>query len=204
VLRKILDSGLWILTSQFNEAIMSIEVRNPESVKTALGADSGAGAQILVFAEALLLSIWLGSMVFFSFAVAPSAFGVLPSRHLAGQVVASTIAKVEMIGLVAGALLLVLQLTLWRTGQANPRIRAARMVSLIVMILATAGMRFWISPTMVALRASMGRPIDEIDSGDPLRLQFNDLHQYSVILMAIAMLAGVVFLFLSVKSWLKR
>ncbi|HET9530287.1 MAG TPA: DUF4149 domain-containing protein [Blastocatellia bacterium] len=183
---------------------MSIEVRNTETVKTAPGADSGVGTQILVFAEALLLSIWLGSMVFFSFAVAPSAFGVLPSRHLAGQVVASTIAKVEMIGLAAGALLLALQLTLWRTGQANRRIRAARMLSLIVMILATAGMRFWISPTMVALRASMGRPIDEIDPADPLRTQFNDLHQYSVILMAIAMLAGVVFLFLSVKSWLRR
>ncbi|HSE97516.1 MAG TPA: DUF4149 domain-containing protein [Blastocatellia bacterium] len=183
---------------------MSVDVRNTETAKPALRAESGAGVQLLAFAEALLISIWLGSMAFFSFAVAPTAFGVLPSRHLAGQMVAGTIARVEVIGLIAGSLLLALQLTAWRSYQTLPRLRAFRLGSLIIMILATAGMRFWVSPTMMALRAAMGRPVDDIDPADPLRIQFNDLHQYSVSLMTIAMLAGLAFLFLSVKSWLRR
>jgi hypothetical protein len=37
--------------------------------------------------RALLIALWLGAACFFSFAVAPSAFGVLPSRELAGSVV---------------------------------------------------------------------------------------------------------------------
>jgi hypothetical protein len=72
------------------------------------------------------------------------------------------------------------------------------------MILATAGMRFWISPAMNSLRAAMGRPVDDIAPSDPLRVQFNDLHQYSVTLMAIAMIAGLALLFFSVRSWIKR
>jgi hypothetical protein len=39
----------------------------------------------------LLLGLWLGAACFFSFAVAPSAFGVLPSRELAGLVVNRTL-----------------------------------------------------------------------------------------------------------------
>ncbi|MFB3127344.1 MAG: DUF4149 domain-containing protein, partial [Candidatus Acidiferrales bacterium] len=35
--------------------------------------------------ETLALGLWLGSMVFLSFVVAPAAFAVLPSRELAGQ-----------------------------------------------------------------------------------------------------------------------
>ncbi|HWP44293.1 MAG TPA: DUF4149 domain-containing protein [Blastocatellia bacterium] len=183
---------------------MDVEVRDTERVNEAQRAAPGAGIQLMAFAEALLLSVWLGSMIFFSFAVAPSAFAVLPSRHLAGQIVTATIAKVEIIGLVAGALLLAIQLLSRTLYGASRRMRAARMGLLVLMILSTAGMRFWISPTMVALRAAMGRPIDETDPADPLRIQFNDLHQYSVTLMAIAMLAGVALLLLSVRSWLKR
>jgi hypothetical protein len=38
----------------------------------------------------------------------------------------------------------------------------------------------------------MGRPIDEVAEGDPLRLAFNSLHGYSVAAMTIAMLAAIV------------
>jgi hypothetical protein len=183
---------------------MAVDIRNPEIAEPAREAGSGAGIQVLAFLEALLISVWLGSMVFFSFAVAPSAFGVLPTRHLAGQIVASTLSKVEVIGLVAGGLLLVIHLIAWRYNDARPRERAARIGLVGLMILATAGMRFWISPAMNSLRAAMGRPVDDIAPSDPLRVQFNDLHQYSVTLMAIAMLAGLALLFFSVRSWIKR
>jgi uncharacterized membrane protein len=35
----------------------------------------------------LSLIVWLGGLIFFSFVVAPTVFSVLPTRHLAGNVV---------------------------------------------------------------------------------------------------------------------
>ena len=49
----------------------------------------------------------------------------------------------------------------------------------------------------------MGGHIDDVAATDPLRIQFNDLHQYSVGLMSAAILSGLVALFLTVRSWLK-
>ncbi len=37
----------------------------------------------------LALAVWLGGLIFFAFVVAPTVFspGLLPSRHLAGEIV---------------------------------------------------------------------------------------------------------------------
>jgi hypothetical protein len=72
------------------------------------------------------------------------------------------------------------------------------------MTAAAALSRFWISPRMVSLRQAMGGHIDDVPATDPSRIHFNDLHQYSVGLMSAAMLAGLVVLFLTVRSWIKR
>lgn len=164
------------------------------------GAGYGAKAQAFAFAELLLLSIWLGSMFFFSFMVPPTAFGVLPTRHLAGQVVASTLSKTELIGLICGALILLIQLATRKMRGAS----AARLGLVIVMIAAMAISHFWVSSTLMELRASMGGIIDDVAQTDPLRVQFNSLHRYSVTLMMAAMVSGLALLFLSVRSWLRR
>src|SRR6185369_14593650 len=98
---------------------MAVNVAKSETVKPALEAGFGAGQQIIAFIEALLVAVWLGSMIFFSFAVAPSAFAVLPTRELAGAMVTSAIGKVEMLGLIIGPLLLIFQLTTWRSRPAT-------------------------------------------------------------------------------------
>ncbi len=51
-----------------------------------------------------LLSCWLGVMAFFSFVVAPTAFRVLPTQHLAGQVVSRSLGVAEIVGLVTAAM----------------------------------------------------------------------------------------------------
>lgn len=166
--------------------------------------DVGAGWQVLAFVEVMLLSIWLGSMIFFSFAVAPSAFAVLPTRELAGVMVTSTIGKLELIGLIIGVLLILMQAASWRSRQSSLAIKTLRAVLLFLMIAAAALSRFWISPQMVSLRAAMGGHIDDVPLTDPVRMHFNDLHQYSVSLMGTAMMAGLVVLFLTVRSWRLR
>ena len=40
---------------------------------------------ILRFLMLLSLTVWLGGIIFFSFVVAPTAFSVLPTRHMAGS-----------------------------------------------------------------------------------------------------------------------
>ena len=179
---------------------MSTGIASSETVGTAPRPGISAGLQALAYAEFLLLGVWLGAMVFFSFAVAPSAFAVLPSRNLAGLVVGSTLSKVEWLGLGLGVLLLVIQFL--KPLVLKTALGKLTLLLLAIMIAANGLLRFWVSPEMNKLRLAMGRPVDDVDPADPLRLQFNDLHQYSVRLMGTAILCGLVLLFFVVRSWL--
>jgi hypothetical protein len=174
------------------------------AVELAPGAELAITQQITAFIEVLLTGVWLGSMIFFSFAVAPSAFAVLPTRELAGAMVTSTIGKVEVLGLVIGPLLILIKAASWRARSSSKVNKILQVVFILVMISAAASSHFWISPQMISLRSAMGGHIDDVPIGDPLRVQFNDLHQYSVALMSTAMIAGFVVLFLTMHSWLKR
>ncbi len=182
--------------------VTSLSTSSP--TETASKARLGIGPQIAAFIEVLLVGLWLGSMMFFSFAVAPSAFAVLPTREMAGVIVTSTIGKIEVLGLVIGPLLILMQVALWRSSPSRPTIKTLKAALLLIMIAAAGLSRFWISPVMVSLRARMGGHIDDVSVTDPLRIQFNDLHQYSVGLMSAAIISGLVVLFLTVRSWLKR
>lgn len=168
------------------------------------GARFGVAQQIAAFVEVLLLGGWLGSMMFFSFAVAPSAFAVLPTREMAGVMVTSTIGKIEVLGLVLGTLLIIIQVANWRSRPSSRAIKTLQAILLLLMIASAGLSRYWISPAMVSLRAQMGGHIDDVAVTDPMRIQFNDLHQYSVGLMSVAMMSGLVVLFLTVRSWIKR
>lgn len=156
------------------------------------------------FIEVLLLGVWLGSMVFFSFAVAPSAFAVLPTREMAGVMVTSTIGKIEVLGIVSGTLLILVHVASWRSRSSSRVVKVLQTVLILVMIAAAGLSRFWISPVMVSLRAQMGGHIGDVAVTDPMRVHFNDLHQYSVGLMSASMISGLVVLFLTVRSWPKR
>jgi Domain of unknown function (DUF4149) len=181
-----------------------VSSRTSTAVEVAPGARSGLALQIGAYIEVLLLGVWLGSMIFFSFAVAPSAFAVLPSREMAGVMVTSTIGKIELLGLIIGPLLMLIHAASWRSKQSGAAAKSLQAILLLLMITSAGISRFWISPAMVSLRASMGGHIDDTPLTDPLRIQFNDLHRYSVAFMSAAMISGLVVLFFAVRSWLKR
>jgi hypothetical protein len=157
---------------------------------TATAATSRA-AHALGDARLLLLGLWLGAAMFFSFVVAPGAFAVLPARELAGAIVTRTINVVNDSGFIVGLLLLATAFA-GRGAPAARRVPKLEVVALAVLALATGIGQWVISARMLALRLSMGRPIDELAQNDPLRLAFNDLHGYSVAAMTTAMLAGIV------------
>ena len=142
----------------------------------------------------LLLALWLGAAVFFSFAVAQSAFAVLPSRELAGNVVNRTLAIVNYSGVIIGLILLA---TSFISRESIKRGRLlAEQILLLLLTAACAVGQFIIGASLHNLRQQIGRPIDEVAVDDPLRVAFNNLHVYSVIILMTAMIAAIVTFFL--------
>jgi hypothetical protein len=182
---------------------MSVEVEARGARIDAEFAGRERGALLLTLmrdVRLMLIALWLGAAVFFSAAVAPTAFAVLRGRHvtnaseLAGTIVTRTLAIVNTSGFLISLLLLV-SAFLFR---ARLRARAfyAEVVTLALVALTTALGQWIINARLLALRAAMGRPIDEVDPNDSLRAAFNDLHGYSVVALSIAILAAAVALLL--------
>lgn len=165
-----------------------------EQAATGAGATRGRAAAFVHGARLVPAALWLGGAAFFSFAVAPSAFAVLPTRDLAGAVVARTLAVVNVGGAVVGLLLLLT----WPFGRGLVRRAAlwAEAVALAVVTLASVAGHWLVAARMRELRARMGAPIDLLPADDPLRVAFNDLHGYSVAALIAGMLAGLVALLL--------
>jgi hypothetical protein len=179
---------------------MSVEVGERDVMERAQGAEPaarpGALNNVLQDTRLLLVGLWLGASLFFSFAVAPGVFRVLRdstalyANHLAGTIVTRNLAVINTSGLVL-SLLLLASAFLFRQG-AGRRAFPAEIISLAVVAAATSLGQWMIAARMLALRAQMGRPIDETAASDPLRVAFDNLHVYSVGALMVAMLAALV------------
>ena len=179
---------------------MSAEVVENRAEVSARGREGGRLAAVVRDARLLLIALWLGGAVFFSAAVAPSAFAVLRARGVpyaneaAGSIVTRTLGVVNTGGF-AVALLLLLSAFLFRREVAR-RAFLAETFALALVCAATAVGQWVIAARMVALRAAMGRPIDDVPADDSLRLTFGAWHGYSVAALAVAIVAAAVALLL--------
>ena len=144
--------------------------------------------------RSLLLALWLGAACFFSFAVAPSAFGVLPSSDLAGSVVSRTLMIVNLSGIVIGAFLLVTSFLPSRN--AKPFAVWGERILLALLTIACVIGQFVIGLWMTQIRISVGKPIGELAAEDPLKIQFDQLHQYSIYVLSAAMIVAALSYFL--------
>jgi hypothetical protein len=151
---------------------------------------------ILRTVEFLALGVWVGAILFLSLVVAPGAFSILPSRDLAGAMVAMALARVHLLGYVASALFLGASVTRSRSLSALSRPAA---VAAILMLLLTLVSQRWVSPRMAGLRAEMGS-VDATPADHPLRVEFNRLHQISVGLEMAVLLLGLAATFLAVRE----
>ena len=147
--------------------------------------------------RSFLVALWLGAAVFFSAAVAQSAFAVLPSRELAGAVVNKTLAILNYSGIVIGLILLASSIV--GTEKIN-RVRLWIEQGLLLFLTAACAFgQFVIGARIHSIREQIGRPIDELAADDPLRVAFGALHGYSVMVLAFAMLAALVVYFLMTR-----
>lgn len=144
--------------------------------------------------RALLIGLWLGAAVFFT-GVAQSAFAVLPTRELAGAVVSRTLMIVNLSGLIIAGLLLLTAFLIKRPGLPAWRIWTERILLILIAAAAAIG-QFVIAVWLSVVRSQFGgRPVDEIPLEDPLRIQFNALHQYSVWVLLAGMIAALIVFF---------
>ncbi|MEP6902082.1 MAG: DUF4149 domain-containing protein [Actinomycetota bacterium] len=142
----------------------------------------------------LLIGLWLGAAVFFSFAVAPSAFAVLPSRELAGAMVSRSLTIINLGGLVIGLILLASSFV--AAAGTNRLMLWTERFLLLLLTAACAVGQFVIALWLSFVKAQMGKPIDEMALDDPLRIKFNNLHEYSVWILVTAILAALIAFFL--------
>lgn len=141
----------------------------------------------------LILGVWLGAAVFF-IGVAQTAFAVLSQRELAGAVVSRNLSILNFSGLAIAALLILSSLV----GAANVNrfwLWTERALLLLLGAACAVG-QFVIGIWLSSLRAQMGRPIDEIAADDPLRIQFNTLHEWSVWVLFTGMIAALLAFFI--------
>jgi hypothetical protein len=150
----------------------------------------------LRFLMFLSLTVWVGGIIFLSFVEAPTAFSVVPTRHMAGTVVGHSLSILHWMGLFSGVIFLgsSLLLSSLTTGSAHPL--AARHILICLMLLITAISQFGISPKMAALRTQFG-DIDTVPATDPGRMQFDSLHVWSVRLEVAVLLMGLVLIYLN-------
>ncbi len=153
-------------------------------------------ASTLRFLQFFSLGTWVGSILYFSFVVTRGAFSVLPNSDLAGALVGYTLAKLHMIGIIAGVVYLL------STAAAERSVGAlAQPAALLVfmMIVCTTVSQYGVIARMDVLRLQMGSVV-ATPAGNPLRVAFDRLHQYSVWLESAVLLSGLVALFLTARQ----
>jgi uncharacterized membrane protein len=148
----------------------------------------------------LSLIVWLGGLIFFAFVLAPTAFTVLPTRHLAGNVVARSIFILHWMGFIAGIVYLGSSLLYARLSTGTFRPFAARHLVVVLMLALTLISQFGIIPRMDSLRASMGE-IDSVPPDNPGRIEFDALHVWSTRLEGGVLLLGLVATYLTSSAW---
>ena len=150
--------------------------------------------------EFLSLSVWLGSVVFLSFAVAPGAFAVLGSREQAGMVVGMALSRLHWIGIVCGVVFLLAHVLAAKSLAAVADLPA---LAVILMLVLTLVSQFAVTPPIARLRAGMKAQFGSVDAtppGNELRAHFSRLHRCSVWLESGVLLAGVLALALLARG----
>lgn len=154
----------------------------------------------LRFLMLLSLVIWIGGLIFFAFVVAPTAFRVLPTTHLAGNVVSGSLGKLHWIGIISGVVYLVTSMLYSRLTNGTAHVFAFRHILLCLMLALTLISQFGIIPRMDALRASLGE-VSAVPVENPQRVEFDALHAWSTRVESGVLLLGLVVVYLTARSF---
>jgi len=145
--------------------------------------------------ELAALAFWLGAAAFFSVAVAPAVFAVLPTRELAGAVVGRVLPGVFYSGMVLGVLVVVIEVAARKAWNWRGRETLGALI-----LLSCLAAQLVISPRIERLREQIGGSMESLPIDDAGRISFGRLHGASVAWLGVAMLAAAIALVLSART----
>ena len=153
-------------------------------------------SSVLRFVQVFALGTWLGAIIYLSFVVAPGAFATLGGRDQAGAFVGMALGRLHHLGVIAAVMFLVAALALSPTLKmlAQPAV-----ILVILMAALTAFSQHRVTPRMADLRRQMVS-VDATPRDNPLRVEFDRLHQWSVRIEGSVLLLGIAALFLTVRK----
>ncbi len=154
----------------------------------------------LRFLMLLSLVCWIGGLIFFAFVLAPTAFAVLPTTHLAGNVVGRALSKLHWIAIISGIVFLAAPCSTAGSPTEPPHVFAARHVLICLMLALTLVSQFGIIPRMDVLRASLGE-VRSVPIDNPERVQFDALHVWSTRVEGAVLLLGLVVVYVTARSF---
>jgi Domain of unknown function (DUF4149) len=154
---------------------------------------------VLLFVYLLALACWLGSVVFFSFFVAPVIFTVL-ARPDAGKVVSVIFPRYYILGCAAGAVAFAIAIYLLA---ANREARGWWLGAVIAIGIALGCTLY--AGTVVRPRVDAIRSVSEEANPDPARkAEFDGLHHLSVMLNGAVLLLDLAALFATAAALASR
>jgi len=151
---------------------------------------------VLRFVQVFALGTWVGSIIYFSAVVAQAAFGTVSNRDQVGAFVGTALGGLHYLGVIAAIVYLIA--TVWWGRSASSLVKPAAL-GVVLMLLLTLASQKVVIPRMEVLRAQMGS-VDATPSSNPLRAEFDRLHNISVQLESGVLLVGLIALFLTVRS----
>jgi uncharacterized membrane protein len=146
---------------------------------------------VLKFLQVFALGTWVGSIVYFSFVVAPGAFATLKDRDQAGALVGYSLSRLHLLGMVAGVVYIVAGFVLVRFMKdlVQPAV-----IGVALMIILTIISQAKVTSRMFELRTQMVS-VEATPADNPLRVEFDHLHRISVRLEVAVLLIGIAALF---------
>lgn len=154
---------------------------------------------VLQFVYHLALAILVGGAVVLGLAAAPAIFATVSSRGEAGTIFGAVLGRYDGLAILSVILIVVtsvLKASAFEvTGAPETRL-ILRWIALLVLCGATLYSSVWASPVARSIRAQTPG-WDDLRDDAPLRREFQSLHRSSRRAMTVAILAGIVAMFLS-------
>ena len=145
----------------------------------------------------LALAVWVGSLIFFAFAVAPVAFKIMPDAHQAGLIVRGTLLVLHRIGLFSGVIYLFFTVALLATQRDSHPARAVEVALIVAMMALTLYLQQSVLPHMETDRLTLGGDVDAAPETATARLHFDRLHRLSERIEGAVLLEGIILLCLA-------
>ena len=154
---------------------------------------------VLQFVYHLALAILVGGALVLGAAAAPAIFGSVRSRGEAGSIFGAVLGRYDGLAILCVVLIVltsILKAAAFEvTGTPETRL-VLRWIALLVLCGATLYASAWASPVARTVRAQTPG-WDDLREDAPLRREFQSLHRSARRAMTIAIVAGIIAMFLS-------